>query len=339
MKVLDLFAGPGGWSEGLAAAAPDAYELGVECDAGACATRAARGYETMRADVAALDPARFTGWSGLIASPPCPAFSAAGKGEGRGDIPALLAGARDGTVPEHAWAHPESRLSLEPLRFAVGFRPDWCAWEQVPEVLPLWRACAETLRRNGWSAWAGLSYLEQYGVPQTRTRAFLLASRSRVVQPPVPTHQRYRPGEPAVEQRGLFGTLKPWVSMAEALGWRGVVNTRGDRGEDPAGGNEFDSARPSWALTEKARSWVVDRTFGNDAASWCWEHDRPEVSNSQHGEGTIRLEPHEAAVLQGFPTDYPFQGSRTAVFTQIGNAVPPPWAASMLGAVLRGGGS
>jgi DNA (cytosine-5)-methyltransferase 1 len=39
-------------------------------------------------------------------------------------------------------------------------------------------------------------------------------------------------------------------------------------------------------------------------------------------------------ILQSFPPDWPFQGSRSAVFQQVGNAVPPLLAERVLLAVL-----
>lgn len=258
MNAVDLFAGPGGWDEGLRALgiAP----LGIEWDDAACATREAAGHRTLQADVAELDPLDFAPCELLIGSPPCPTFSAAGAGAGTHLTEIIvrcamaLADERDDrqAARDQAFAvllpikraeeiakakrrkrEPDlekaeraarrdadmSLLVVEPLRWALALAPERLAWEQVPGVLPLWRAFAEILRARGYSVWTGLLSSEQFGVPQTRERAILMASLVSVVHPPRATHQAYEPGVPAQEVHTLEGTLAPWVSMAEALGW------------------------------------------------------------------------------------------------------------------------
>jgi len=65
-----------------------------------------------------------------------------------------------------------------------------------------------------------------------------------------------------------------------------------------------------WCLTEKTRSWERDG-------------DRR------------RLTPAEAGLLQGFPASYPWTGSRTSQFRQVGDVVSPVVAAALIGAVSR----
>lgn len=69
--IVDGFAGPGGWSEGLRRLGY--AEVGLEIDATACATARAAGHERIEADVAALNPHDLAPAWGFIASPPCPA--------------------------------------------------------------------------------------------------------------------------------------------------------------------------------------------------------------------------------------------------------------------------
>lgn len=168
--------------------------------------------------------------SGQIASPPCQTFSQAGKGAGRKALDAVLSlipelprmtlqqlreeGRR--LTPPDRNGRPDDRtaLVLTPLWFLLHHGTyRWAAWEQVPTVLPVWEACADVLRAEGWSVWTGLLHAEQYGVPQTRKRAGLIASRDRRVTPPVPTHSRYHSRSP---ERLDDGVLK-WVSMADAI--------------------------------------------------------------------------------------------------------------------------
>lgn len=111
-----------------------------------------------------------------------------------------------------------SLLAAEPMRYlhalnATG-EPEWVAMEEAPDVLPLWKPYAAVLRTWGFSVWCGILNAADYGVPQTRRRAVLLASRVRAAQPHPPTHAQ------VAEPDSLFGPGRArWVSMAEALGW------------------------------------------------------------------------------------------------------------------------
>lgn len=215
--IVDLYAGPGGWSEALRALGRGRSEIGIEYDAAACLTRTAAGHATIRADIGTLDPVRFAGrLEGLIASPPCQAFSSAGKGAARNLLPQLLDSIRNRRWDDRADPDPRVWLIVNLGRWLQDLTPEWIALEQVPAVLPIWHAYADLLRGRGYSVWVGILNAADFGVPQTRRRAILIASNTRTVHPPEPTHA----AEPVPS---LFGELAPWVTMADALGWHGVV--------------------------------------------------------------------------------------------------------------------
>ncbi|MFF7130354.1 DNA cytosine methyltransferase [Streptomyces sp. NPDC008240] len=374
--IVDLFSGPRGWSEGLRML--DLTDIGLEWDTAACRTARAAGHLTVQCDVAAYPTAPFAGRiTGLIASPPCQAWSRAGKRGGLQDQPLVqravhdLAHGRDTRAELLAQCKDKrSLLAAEPMRWLCDLRPEWVCMEEVPDVLPLWKQYALYLQQWGYSTWTGVLNAADYGVPQTRQRAILIASRVRKVTAPDPTHAK-------APEMDLFGVcLEPWVSMAEALGWVDglIVNTRGER--KTAGGNEFSADRPSWALTEKTRSWVLQTNRGHVRTDGQRQLVNPERqpaptvttktgeqwmlrSNSQAKaavrnidepastlffghrcnevawtDGTEKrgITQAEAAVIQSFRPDYPWQGTKTKQFEQIGNAVPPLLAAHVVSA-------
>lgn len=113
---------------------------------------------------------------------------------------------------------------------------------------------------------------------------------------------------------------------------------------------------PAFALTEKARSWtrfrpaptivttrkskdgmIVGRQLpageGEHVGGKDWDagvgHRREDVEDDEQ-KNAVRVTVQEAAMLQSFPADYPWQGVRSKVFEQIGNAVPPLLALAIL---------
>lgn len=156
--ILDLFAGPGGWSEGLRLLGMD--DLGMEWDAAACSTRAAAGHRTIRTDVAAYPVEPFVGKvDGLIASPPCQSFSRAGSQKGKREAWALRQHLIDvgkaGEWRPYEGKDPRTALVLEPMRWALALRPRWIAMEQVEPVASLWTTYAMVLSQMGYSARVG----------------------------------------------------------------------------------------------------------------------------------------------------------------------------------------
>jgi DNA (cytosine-5)-methyltransferase 1 len=440
LYVVDLFAGAGGFS--LGAHAVTEHVAGVELDADACNTQIKAGMECAQVDVLQIPPENYSKPDPddrlhLHASPPCQTFSTAGKGEGRSHVDLLATAAYQilttGTHDldlEHVV--PGSTLVLEPAYWVHKLRPDTVSLEQVRAVKPVWDAFAAGLREIGYSAWSELLYSEQYGVPQTRVRAWLGASLHRDVAPPSATHSRFHVRSP----EKFDADVLPWVSMADALSLNGSVGfprLADGRESVSIDGTDYrardlrQTEKPSFAVTEKARSWthimqggaggvgkprpssqpsptmsakgtatVTDDPevhwhgdenvrlrmtkmensaarpannpastimFGKSSNDARWESPATTVqgdpriwprghkinqsdidrlgrqeAEARYGTraGTMarRVTVEEAAVLQGFPADHPWQGSKTSQFRQVGNAVCPQVAVAVLNSVL-----
>jgi DNA (cytosine-5)-methyltransferase 1 len=341
--ILDLYAGAGGWDEG--ARHLGLPTVGLEIWHDACVTAVRAGHPRIRCDIAAYPTAPFAGRvTGLIASPPCQAWSMAGNRKGEQDkarvhelVNAYAAAANE---PGDGWADPRSHHAAQPVRWIRELRPEWVCLEQVPPVIDLWRHIGDVLRGWGYAVWVGVLNAADYGVPQTRHRAILIASRVRTVHQPETTHEQYPPAD------ALFGARLPWVTMAEALGWAGVDRPArtvcGDRSPRWMYG-QANSYATGWTLVNRRDSpkWVAEHgerrnresdepapTITGEAHRWAMT--RPATTVQGDPQDSLRVTTTEAAILQSFRADYPWHGNKTSQFLQVGNAVPPGLAAAVL---------
>lgn len=321
-----MFAGPGGLD--VAAHWLGLPVVGVELDADAIATRHAAGLKSHHRGVQRCTPADFRATI-LTAGPPCQTFTVAGTGRGRSALNTLLllvkkvARGEDISKSLSEFDDERTGLVLEPLKWAfaaysAGVPYGSLVFEQVPSVLPVWEQMAEALEEIGYRAIPKVLWTEEYGVPQTRRRAVLIARHKSMggLAALEPSHARFRRGLPQGTEAPAYPRC---VSMSEALslipknnrpqqfelvsnyGSGGVSTNRGVR----------HSSLPAYTITGKANRNRIRGIRGKD-----------------YGRLTIQ----EAGVLQTFPYDYPWRGSNQA--QQVGNAIPPRMGVHILAAAL-----
>ncbi|MEU4684807.1 DNA cytosine methyltransferase [Streptomyces xinghaiensis] len=334
-KIVDLFAGPGGLD--VAAERLGIPAVGIEWDKDACETRRAAQLPTVEGDVRDFRPAtrhkpeveadlaseleHIRTANVLAGGPPCQTYTVAGNGEGRRALEHVLKlvkrmAARDETVRLDVLGEDErTGLVLEPLYWALaavdaGHPYDTIILEQVPAALRVWEAMGEALAAEGYQVAHDVLRTEQFGVPQTRRRAVLIARRNGVAALPEPTHRPYRKG---VRREDGDPNLLPWVTMENALERKKpyVVVSNYGTGGDPKARGRRRFFEPSATVTGKISRNRVTAPDGTDLG---------------------RFTEAEAGQLQTFPTDYPWSGR--AIAQQIGNAVPPRLGIHILAAAL-----
>ena len=286
--VLDGFCGVG---VGLGLAELGLTEHGIDSEPSVAETRERLGMSTTLADITTLDPHDWAGVEGCWFSPPCTDYSRAGKGLG-------LEG-------------PTGQLVFEPIRWVEAIRPRWVAMEQVPEARDAFRAMARHLEGLGYRACVVRLSAEEYGVPQTRERVYLIAHRDRAPVVPTPTHQQYHPRRPRVEPHDMAGLL-PWTSMAEALGWPdGIVLDRRQTG------------------AQTIDTWLAPcpTLTGTSVGKGVWQMN-----------GAIKLTTVQGCTLMGFPDPArvaaALPSSKRKAWQIIGNAVASPMAARIVEGLL-----
>lgn len=315
LTLLDLFAGAGGLSLGLHWAGFGSVAA-VENDAAAAATYDANfGPRILRGGAGqprAVEQVAFGPFAGqvdlLSGGPPCQGFSQLGT---------RLAD------------DPRNRLWREFIRAVDEVQPRAFLMENVPPILKTREGAftVEHARELGYSVVAGVLSAEQFGVPQKRRRAFFLGVRGGTASLPSATTSA-RPNT----VRWAFEGLAPRPTGEDLHLGRTPTPVSLERyAAVPEGGNRFDlmRARPDitprcWRDKPSGATDVFGRlSWDKPALTIRTEFYKPEKGRYLHPSEPRPITHREAARLQTFPDSFRFEGPRTEIARQIGNAVPP----------------
>lgn len=275
----------------------------VEIDADACGTlrHNRTAWHAVQADIAAFDAKLWRGIDLIAAGLPCPPFSVAGRQLGEAD----------------------ERNLFPPAFRAIGeVQPKAVLIENAPglvgqKFMDYRGALAAQLRQLGYETRFELLNAADFGVPQNRQRAFIVALRPAYAP-------FFEPPSAQPSGRSVGDALADLMQAAgrDAEAWRAKAC---EVAPTLAGGSKKHGGA-DLGPTGAKRAWERLGVDGKGIA---------DAAPSPGFQGLPRLTLRMAARLQGFPDGWAFTGKKTSAYRQIGNALPPALAAAIGGAVHK----
>ncbi len=272
----------------------------------------------------------------IVGGPPCQGFSALGK---RNEL------------------DPRNQLWRSYMAVLEKVRPVFFLLENVPQFLKsdefaaLKREASSRGRLAAWRLEAHVLDASRYGVAQARRRAFVvgrpvglrplgippevgrvssLADVLRDVEPKVSAVQ-LPTSHVTLLGRQTPGTFKtPELHVTVSSSPVAIERYRAI----PPGGSRLDLPDhlklPAWRRHYTGAADVMGRLrWGRPSVTLRTEFFRPEKGRFLHPDENRPLTHYEAALVQGFPDEYLWCGSKASIARQIGNAVPVPLAAAL----------
>ena len=218
-KTIDLFSGAGGLTTGFNLAGFESL-CAIEVNAKALSTYKHNypNAKIVHQDIRKVNPLDLRLYLGLqreeltalIGGPPCQGFSR--------NIPADYRYLSDS----------RNQLYRTFLEFVQEFRPLYVVMENVPEILKAYdgvvkNEITQQLQSQGYIVTSASLNSAHYGVPQTRSRAFFLASLDKPLRFPEPTHAGeirgdYRATKSCNQLTLLKSNISSVVTVRDAIG-------------------------------------------------------------------------------------------------------------------------
>ncbi|MER8896836.1 DNA cytosine methyltransferase [Mesorhizobium sp. M0676] len=321
--AIDLFSGCGGLTLGLKKAGFNVVAA-VEIDPLACSTyrRNHKSSFLFESDIRHLDPDAILRQLGmqkeqidLVAGcPPCQGFSSMRTKNGR-----------------HLIEEPMNDLVFEFVRIAVAIRPKAIMLENVPGLATDDRveAVLQCFERAGYKCKLSVFNAADFGAPQRRKRLILVAALGR--EPALAVGKARRRSV-----RGAIGRMPLTSDSLDPLHNYQVRHT--DKVQRMIENIPKDGgSRSDLPIKLRLACHDISDGFRDVYGRMSWKYPSPTITGGCinpskgrfiHPEHDRAITLREAALLQGFPTNYYFDISRGRYATAqiIGNAFPPIFA-------------
>lgn len=336
-KILDLFCGAGGFSNGMDKNPNFQTVLALDNDAFAGDTfKKNMPYaDVIIGDITnqkvkntTINNAKRYGVNMIIGGPPCQGYSMKGKKLGLKD--------------------PRNFLFREYLNFVEQINPDVFVIENVKAILSTssgWfkNEIINTIKGLGYNVNYGVLNASDYGVPQARERAIFICSKHNSIELPKPTVSKVTTVRDAIEDLAYLNAgegedKQEYVtqpiseyqkSMREGSAY--LYNHKASNHKQVA----IDKLK--MIPPEKGKECLPEELLGKQKfkTTWGrlkWDEASPTIdtrfdaaSNGTNNHPFLHraITPREAARIQSFDDKFIFYGSKVHIRKQIGNAVPP----------------
>lgn len=268
----------------------------------------------------------------FIGCAPCQGFSAHRKKDDRDD--------------------PRNNLMFAFAKICQHYLPDFVVMENVPEIVKgrfsnYFDKAREVLESSGYSLSVDVLDLSQYGVPQRRRRAIVIASRSGFIKLPDPVlafDEAVTVREAISHLRAIpSGGCDPYDDAHRAPSHiqrildkiKLIPQDGGDRRSLPdeeqldCHSNIDISKSPGFTDVYGRLRWDTPSVTITAKSS------TPSCGRFLHPDQNRNISVREAAILQGFPQTYKFEGPFVNQYRQIGEAVPPLFARFVAKSILE----
>ena len=276
----------------------------------------------------------------IIGGPPCQGYSMKGKKLGLED--------------------PRNFLFIEYLNLVEKLKPEVFVIENVKSLLSTskgWfkKQIIAAIEKLGYNVEVGVLKATDFGVPQARERTIFICCKETRIPLPLPTVNKTVTVRDAIEDLAYLesneGDFTQKYKTKATSAYQKLMRKNSEKLYNHKASNHAPIAIKKLEMIppEKGKEHLPNELLGKQKfhSTWGrlkWDEPSPTIdtrfdaaSNGTNNHPFLNraITPREAARLQSFDDSYIFYGTKVAVRTQIGNAVPPLMAKAIADQIYR----